>query len=158
MLPPEERRLQTLERILSAPEAFPPTAWLCAPAEAARWAPETPAAVLLTAVAGQAVLAPHGLVRTMFMDEVQLLMERLLRQVPGATAELRVSILSRYKDHHEFPALTGQPETLAFYLADAVRAGGLTPPDALAHFRRHFSHFTLEAAKHIMAKAFLGGR
>ncbi|GAB2768130.1 hypothetical protein HNQ93_000120 [Hymenobacter luteus] len=158
MLPPEERRLQTLERILRAPEAFPPTAWLCAPPNATRWEPETTAAVLLTAVAGQPVPAPPGLVRTMFMDEVQLLMERLLRQVPGATPSLRVSILSRYKDHHEFPALTGQPETLAFYLADAVKAGGLSAPEALAHFQRYFSHFTLEAAKHIMAKAFLGSR
>lgn len=158
MLPPEERRLQTLERILLAPEAFPPTAWLCAPPNSTRWAPETTAAVLLTAVAGQAVPTPPGLVRTMFMDEVQLLMERLLRQVPGATPSLRVSILSRYKDYHEFPALTGQPDTLAFYLADAVKAGGLSAPDALVHFRRYFSHFTLEAAKHIMAKAFLGSK
>ncbi|GGG55972.1 hypothetical protein [Hymenobacter glacieicola] len=158
MLPPEERRLQTLERILRAPEAFPPTAWLCAPPDTTRWAPESPAAVLLTAVAGQAVPAPHGLARTMFMDEVQLLMDRLLRQVPGATSGLRVQILSRYKDHHEFPALTGQPDTLALYLAEAVRAGGLTPPEALNHFRRHFSHFTLEAAKHIMAKAFFNSQ
>lgn len=158
MLPPEERRLQTLERILHAPEAFPPTAWLCAPPEVAQWVPESQAAVVLTAVAGQPVPAPFGLVRTLFMDEVQLLMERLLRQVPGASPWLRVQILSRYHEYDEFPALTGQPDTLAYYLADAVRTGGITPAEALAHFRRHFSHFTLEAAQHIMAKAFFNSR
>ncbi|WP_460614202.1 hypothetical protein [Hymenobacter seoulensis] len=158
MLPPEERRMQTLARILSAPEVFPGTAWLCAPPEVERWVPETPAAVLLTAVAGQPVPAPHGLVRTLFMDEVQLLMERLVRQVPGASPWLRVQMLSRYHQHDEFPALTGQPDTLAYYLVDAVRAGSLTPPEALAQLRRYFSHFTLEAAQRILAKAFLSSK
>ncbi|WBA40158.1 hypothetical protein [Hymenobacter canadensis] len=154
MLPPEERRLQTLGRLLAQPEGFPPTAWLCAPPDARRWQPDMPAAVLLVAAAGQLVPAPPGLVRTLFMDEVQLVMERLLTQVPGASPELRVNILASYKLQHEFPALTGHPDQLADHLADAVRAGGLSPAAALAHLRRYFGHFTAEAAERIMAQAF----
>lgn len=154
MLPPEERRLQTLGRLLASPESFPPTAWLCAPPDVHRWQPAMPAAVLLVAAAGQAVPAPPGLVRTLFMDEVQLVMERLLTQVPGAPDWLRVDILARYKTAHEFPALTGHPDTLADYLAEAVHAGGLSAPAALAHLLKYFSHFTPEAAARIMAHAY----
>jgi hypothetical protein len=154
MLPPEERRLQTLGRLLAQPEGFPPTAWLCAPPDVARWQPDMPAAVLLVAAAGQPVPTPHGLVRTLFMDEVQLVMERLLAQVPAATVQLRVDILARYKTHHEFPALTSHPDTLADHLAEAVRAGGLTASAALAQLAKYFSHFTPEAAERIMAQAF----
>lgn len=147
--------MQTLAAVLQTPEQFPGTAWLCAPPDAARWEPRSPAAVLLTAAAGQPVPTPPGLVRTLFLDEVQLLMERLLRQVPGATPELRVETLRRYKQEAEFPALTADPELLAQHLVEAVRYGTLPPPEALAHFRRCFSHFTREAAQHILAKAFL---
>ena len=154
MLPPEERRLQTLGRLLNQPESFPPTAWLCAPPDVSRWHPDMPAAVLLVAAAGQAVPTPPGLVRTLFMDEVQLVMERLLAQIPGAPATLRVEILARYKTHHEFPALTSHPDTLADHLAEAVQAGGLSAPAALAHLRKYFSHFTPEAAERILAQAF----
>ncbi|UYZ63350.1 hypothetical protein [Hymenobacter weizhouensis] len=149
------RRLQTLAAILEQPAEFPPTAWLCAPPEVGRWLPDSPAAVVLTAAAGAPVPAPPGMRRILFMDEVQLLMERLLRQVPGASPMLRVQVLSRYREHAEFPALTAQPDTLAYYLADAVRHGTLEPADALNHLLRYFSHFTLEAAQHILAKAFL---
>ncbi len=155
MLLPEERRLQTLAAVLWAPEKFPPTAWLCTPPQLLGWEPGSPAAVLLTAAPGQAVPCPPGLVRLLFMDEVQLLMERLLRQVPGATAELRVQVLLRYKSHHEFPALTSNPDELAGHLAAAVRAGSLPAPEALAHFQRCFSHFTLEAVRHMLAQAML---
>jgi hypothetical protein len=113
-----------------------------------------PAAVLLVAAAGQLVPTPPGLVRTLFMDEVQLVMERLLTQVPGASPELRVDILASYKLQHEFPALTGHPDTLADHLADAVRSGGLSRAAALAHLVKYFSHFTPEAASHIMAQAY----
>ena len=146
--------MQTLAAVLQTPEQFPSTAWLCAPPDAHRWHPEMPAAVLLVAAVGQAVPAPPGLVRTLFMDEVQLVMERLLAQVPGASAGLRVSILSRYKTDHEFPALTGHPDTLADYLAEAVRGGGLSADDALHQLLRYFSHFTPEAAARIMAQAY----
>lgn len=154
MLPPEDRRLQTLGRLLAAPEAFPPTAWLCAPPNVQHWQPAMPAAVLLVAAAGQAVPTPPGLVRTLFMDEVQLVMERLLAQVPGAPDWLRVDILGRYKTDHEFPALTGHPDTLAEYLAAAVQAGGLTQTAALTHLLKYFSHFSREAAERIMAQAY----
>lgn len=154
MLPPEERRLQTLGRLLLQSDGFPPTAWLCAPPEASRWHPDMPAAVLVVAAAGQPVPAPPGLVRTLFMDEVQLVMARLLAQVPGAPAWLRVEVLARYKAHHEFPALTAHPDTLAEYLAEAVRGGGLSAPAALAHLRKYFAHFTPEAAERIMAQAY----
>ncbi|SHK93974.1 hypothetical protein [Hymenobacter psychrotolerans] len=155
MLPPEERRLQTLGRLLTQPAGFPPTAWLCAPPDVSRWQPDMPAAVLLVAAAGQPVPTPPGLVRTLFMDEVQLVMERLVAQVPGAPAALRVSILARYKTHYEFPALTSHPDTLADHLAEAVRAGGLTPAAALAQLQRYFAHFTPDAAERILAQAFL---
>ncbi|MBT9391585.1 hypothetical protein KLP40_00305 [Hymenobacter sp. NST-14] len=155
MLPPSDRRLQTLAAVLQAPETFPATAWLCAPPALIPWQPESPAAVLLTAVPGQRVPCPPGLVRTLFMDEVQLLISRLLLQVPGATAALRVQVLHRYKYHDEFPALTSQPDELALHLAGAVRAGSLPAHQALAHFRRYFSHFTLEAARHILTQAML---
>ena len=155
MLPPEERRLQTLGRLLTQPAGFPPTAWLCAPPDVARWQPDMPAAVLLVSAAGQPVPTPPGLVRTLFMDEVQLVMERLLTQVPGAPAQLRVDILARYKTHHEFPALTSHPDTLADHLAAAVRAGGLKPAAALEQLLRYFSHFTQEAAERILAQAYL---
>ena len=157
MLPPPERRLQTLATVLQAPEGFPATAWLCAPPRLMGWKPESPAAVLLTAAPGQTVPSPPGLVRTLFMDEVQLLMDRLLLQVPGATAALRVQVLHRYKNHDEFPALTSQPDELALHLAGAVRAGSLPAHQALAHFQRYFSHFTLEAARHILTQAMLRG-
>ncbi len=147
--------MQTLAAVLQMPEQFPATAWLCAPPNVAGWEPRSSAAVVLTAAAGQAVPAPPGLVRTLFLDEVQLLMARLLRQVPGATPELRVETLRRYKQEAEFPALTADPELLARHLVEAVRAGTLPPPEALAQFRRCFSHFTLEAAQHILATAFL---
>jgi hypothetical protein len=114
-----------------------------------------PAAVLLVSAAGQPVPTPPGLVRTLFMDEVQLVMERLLTQVPGAPAALRVGVLARYKTHHEFPALTSHPDTLADHLAEAVRAGDLSAPAALAQLLRYFSHFTQEAAERIMAQAYL---
>ncbi|WP_055562393.1 hypothetical protein [Hymenobacter sp. AT01-02] len=153
MLPPEERRFQTLGSLLAAPESFPATAWLCAPAAVAQWQATTPAAVLLVAAAGQAVPAPTGLARILFMDEVQLVMRRLLEQVPGAPDWLRVEILARYKTEHEFPALTGHPDILADYLAEAVRGGGLSASAALAHLQRYFSHFTREAAERIMAQA-----
>lgn len=154
MLPPEERRLQTLGRLLANPEAFPPTAWLCAPPNVQHWQPDMPAAVLLVAAAGQTVPAPPGLARILFMDEVQLVMERLLAQVPGAPDWLRVDILGRYKSYHEFPALTGHPDTLADYLAAAVQAGGLSTAAALAQLQRYFSHFTRDAAERILAQAF----
>ncbi|RSK47745.1 hypothetical protein [Hymenobacter rigui] len=147
--------MQTLAAVLEASEQFPATAWLCAPPDAVRWEPRSPAAVLLTAAAGQPVPAPPGLVRVLFLDEVQLLMERLLRQVPGAVPELRIETLRRYKLEAEFPALTSDPELLARHLVEAVRYGALPPPEALAHFRRCFSHFTREAAQHILATAFL---
>lgn len=147
--------MQTLAAVLQTPAQFPATAWLCAPPDAARWEPRSPAAVLLTAAAGQPVPAPPGLVRTLFLDEVQLLMDRLLRQVPGATSELRVETLRRYRQEAEFPALTADPELLARHLVEAVRYGTLPPAEALAHFRRCFSHFTREAAQHILATAFL---
>lgn len=150
-----EQRMQTLGAVLHQVGVFPTTAWLCAPALVSAWQPATPAAVVLTAVAGQAVPAPHGLVRCLFLDEVQLLMDRLLRQVPGATPELRVETLRRYKQEADFPALTADPELLARHLVEAVRYGTLPPPEALTHFRRCFSHFTREAAQHILAKAFL---
>jgi len=146
--------MQTLAAVLQVPEQFPPTAWLCAPPDVRGWQPDMPAAVLLVAAAGQPVPTPHGLVRTLFMDEVQLVMERLLAQVPGAPAWLRVNILVRYKTHHEFPALTGHPDTLAEYLAEAVQAGGLSLPGAVTQLLRYFSHFTPEAAERIMAQAF----
>ncbi|MET4106440.1 hypothetical protein [Hymenobacter sp. UYP22] len=147
--------MQTLASVLQTPEQFPATAWLCAPPEPDRWEPRSPAAVLLTAAAGQPVPTPPGLIRTLFLDEVQLLMEQLLRQVPGAIPGLRVEVLRRYCQEHEFPALTSQPDELARHLVEAVRAGSLPPPEALAHFRRCFSHFTREAAQHILATAFL---
>lgn len=150
-----ERRLQTLAAVLADAQRFPATAWLCAPPLLLGWAPESAAAVLLTASPGQTVPCPPGLARALFMDEVQLLMERLERQVPGATAELRVQTLYRYKVHHEFPALTSHPDELAGHLAAAVKAGALPAAAALAHFQKCFSHFTLEAARHILAQAML---
>ncbi|SDX94384.1 hypothetical protein SAMN04488069_104224 [Hymenobacter psychrophilus] len=155
MLP--ERRLQTLAAVLEDPQRFPATAWLCAPPLLLGWAPESLAAVLLTAAPGQTVPCPPGLARVLFMDEVQLLMERLTRQVPGATAELRVQVLHRYKTQHEFPSLTSHPDELAGHLAAAVKAGSLLAPAALVHFQKCFSHFTLEAARHILAQAMLRG-
>ena len=154
MLPPEERRLQTLGRLLTQPAGFPSTAWLCAPPDVTHWQPDMPAAVLLVSAAEQPIPTPPGLVRTLFMDEVQLVMERLLTQVPGAPAVLRVGVLARYKTHHEFPALTSHPDTLADHLAEAVRAGGLSAPAALAQLLRYFSHFTQEAAERIMGHAY----
>ncbi|TGD78870.1 hypothetical protein [Hymenobacter wooponensis] len=152
--PMPERRLLTLAAILQASEAYPPTAWLCAPRPVAQWQADSPAAVLLVAQPGQTVPPPPGLARTLFMDEVQLLMKRLLEQVPGAPTWLRIQILSRYKEHAEFPALTAYPDTLADYLAEAVHDGGLSAIEALEHLRRYFAHFTLEAAQRIMTQAY----